>query len=694
MKKTKNININNIIDYEFPMYWNKLIRSAIKKEQNTQEISDENLLLLDELINEYKNFGYVKGYTLKELLKLPDVVIILFYCYIYKEKNLQGEVPSSIAIKEENSKWILNRDYCFFNIRAVGMDDYDTGDIINATKLLITLRVSGLHLAPFFECRSGIVYCQNSYKIINAEIINSYYSNEGIKGTEQMKFFIDCAHLLNMAVAFDYTPHVANTSKVALDNPELVRWVRLNKPHTRLYNNQHINEQYDELYQDKIHHEIREIVEDIKKELNIDMIDDDELDNKLSNKAQAKLSEVLQKEGYYSVTVQTWNGICIPGFSHYDHVCGWPQWEYKDIDGNDQTQHALALHTSLYIHKGMEANKLPQQIVKDDSHKKVERNEFVINYIKQYLDKVIEIYKFDYIRMDYIDHIFDNVMYDQEEEVPINEMLTPKEILEIANYLSIKVPGIGFQADYTSDDAENYEKAGFNLTVGTEARNNLNKEIIEDTIIRCKNNMGKKTTTCKVLFTIDTHDVAHHSFLAKELAEREGVKGFITRIFMSRFLNVGENRRPKYEVIGNQDMSTGIHRANNVPESLIWESNKHVFQVYHKLEDLYEKLKDELSKCIITDYEINDFYAMWTLENTSVKKQWLCVIPIVCSNNMQSEDKIFFNKKIKNKKSNVIRFHESFEKCELNNINIKASYNDVEILIRQAAVALIEFNEN
>ena len=49
---------------------------------------------------------------------------------------------------------------------------------------------------------------------------------------------------------------------------------------------------------------------------------------------------------------------------------------------------------------------------------------------------------------------------------------------------------------------------------------------------------------------------------------------------MARFLNVGKNRRPKYEVIGNQDLSTGIHRVNNVPESLAWKSDKYVFYNY------------------------------------------------------------------------------------------------------------------
>ena len=683
--------IENVINYNMPPYWRKILNVAKSNEDNYRDFHNDELL--KNLIKEYNTYGYIKKYTLKELLFLPDITVILFYCYLYKKNNLQGKEPIGIAKKEKDSNWMLNRDYCFFNIRALGTEVYNTGNIINATKLLITLRVSGIHLAPFFECKNGIVYCQNAYMLINHEIVNLNYLDNGVSAEEQMKFFIDCAHLLDMAVGFDFTPHVANLSKVTLDHPELVRWIKLNKSHTRLYNNETVDEQYDEVYQENIHKEIKTIVDKVKEELDIDYIDSNYIDYKLSNKAQAIVSEIIKREGYYTVSAQTWNGICVPGFLRFNHVCEWPEWECKDINGEDQSKHAISLHSSLYIHKGMQANKLPKQISKEVSHRNVKRNDYVINYIKEYLSKIIDLYKFDYIRMDYVDHIFDNVMYVEGEEVPINEMLTPNEILEINSYLSKKVHGIGFQADKTSDTTECYEKAGFNLIIGTEARNHLDKKNIEETIIRCKNNFQDKACTCKVLFTIDTQDVAHPLFLGKELSEREGRIGVLIRIFMARFLNVGKNRRPKYEVIGNQDLSTGIHRVNNVPESLAWKSDKYVFYNYHLLEDLYLELKSALDNCVIIDYEVNEYYATWTLENILLQKKWLCIIPVVFNTNHMEEYVLFFCDKISATKGADIKFHASDKRDSLSNIIIdKVDGNILEVKIKYPAITLIEYS--
>jgi len=685
--------VKNVSNHSMPSYWEKILNIAKSKEETYKQVCNEELLI--NLIDEYNLYGYIKEYTLKELLLLPDIVIIKFYCYLYNKTNLQGERIIGIAQKEKSYIWMFDRDYCFFNIRALGTEVYNTGNLINAAKLLITLRVSGLHLAPFFECKNGIVYCQNAYRIINQEIVNLEYLNLGVSAEEQMKFFIDCAHLLDMAVGFDFTPHVANMSKLILDYPELVRWIKLNKNHTRLFANKTIDEQYDEVYQESLHKEIKEIVDKVKTELNIKDIDSNDIDYKLSNKAQAIASKIIKDEGYYTVAVQTWNGICVPGFLRFNHVCEWPEWEYRDINGLDQSKHAIGLHSSLYIHKGMQANKLPKQVSKELHHNDVKRNEHVIKYIKEYLSDIVDLYSIDFIRMDYVDHIFDNVLYDEGQEVPINEMLTPNEILEIRRYLSNKVPGIGFQADKTSDVTEGYENAGFNVIVGTEARNNLDKRNIEETIKRCKNNFQDGEDMCKVLFSIDTQDVAHSLFLGKELSEREGSIGVLIRVFMSRFLNVGKNRRPKYEVIGNQDLSTGIHRANNVPESLIWKSDRYVFSNYHLLEDLYLELKSALDNCVIIDYEINEYYAAWILENTNLKKRWLCIIPVLFNTNPLEKNEIFYCNRMSSIKDVSIKYHTSNKNDSLSNITVnKVDENTMEVKIKYSAIALIEYIKN
>ena len=76
--------------------------------------------------------------------------------------------PKGILENQVDESWIFERDFCFFNIRAVGNVVEEPGNIIDAIKLLPTLRVNAIQLAPFFEYRvhSNTVQarCQLAYK--------------------------------------------------------------------------------------------------------------------------------------------------------------------------------------------------------------------------------------------------------------------------------------------------------------------------------------------------------------------------------------------------------------------------------------------------------------------------------------------------------------------------------------------------
>lgn len=120
-----------------------------------------------------------------------------------------------------------------------------------------------------------------------------------------------------------------------------------------------------------------------------------------------------------------------------------PIWEYKDKYGQDQGQHAIWLHSNFYIHKGMKANKLP--IHNPDIFSK---NKDFFLYITDYLFWIITEFSFDYIRVDYVDHIFDNVIDNNGSEIALTETLTPKELNGIIGKLRLKWPGLGFQADH------------------------------------------------------------------------------------------------------------------------------------------------------------------------------------------------------------------------------------------------------
>lgn len=607
---------------KLPQHWKKIYDCAEKLAAEACNQLDKNI---EYLYDEYIHWESVRRKSMKELLTLPDIVTLTFFVQKYLEKGYTGQRPKQIIAKKENPAWMHERDYCFFNIRAVGEDVAETGNIIDATKLLPVLRVSGIHIAPFFECDYGIIYCQNSFYRINHEIVNQKYLKAGVTAEEQMQFFLDCCHILDKAVGFDVTPHTSWISPLRLDRPECFRWVRLNQEKTGLYDDMSIDEQYEDTYQIECQKQIKKIVKSYKEKYGLTLLDTSEENALVPIK---EMNQAVFDGGYYSVPPHTWNGLCVPGYKKFAYSQDMPIWDYRDAFGNDQGQHAIFLHSNFYMHKGMRANQMPSQLTGDTTIKPVEKNEDVIAFFTSYIAENVEKYLFDYVRVDYVDHIFNNIKETEEGQIPLNEMFTPQEMLEITKSLQERWHGLGFQADHLGFDAVQFGKAGFNLITGGEVWlefNRENEKIIFEHFIR-QDEIGNSLSRSN--WAIDTHDMAHPLFLGKELIHREGQVGLLVRMCLSRFANVGAYRRAKYEVIGNQDASYGIHRANNRAESLTWGQDKIVQQAYHAIEDVYESLKLDLVKCHMKQYSIGKRNVCFCLEHTEQKKQYIGVVPI------------------------------------------------------------------
>ena len=591
------INLN-----ELPDYWRKIYKAANEKESDERNIYLKNIFL-----NEYLLKGYVSKYTFKDFLKMDESIFVNLFTELYYLKLKNNKYPRWILEKENNPDWMKKRDYIFFNIRGVSLETENTGDIISAASLLLLIRATGIHLAPFFECSEGIIYCQKSFYDINSEIVNKKYLDAGVSKEEQMKFFIDCAHLLNKVVGFDVAPHTGYNSILRLERPELFRWIKVNMKTYELSDGKKSDGQYEDEYQKQCQKEIEEIV----------------LKCKGNNKSYDEINCIVANKGYFTVPPHTWNGVSVPEFKRFSNGIKRPVWEYKDRFSMDAGEHAISLHANFYVHKNMKANK----VLKGSYPRNEDFFEFYIEYIKENIEK----YKFDYIRFDYVDHIFDNVKYDDKTEIPLNEMLTPNDMKYIVSEVRKKYKGLGVQADHIGEDVNNYEKAGVNLIISDVVKSNYLTDVKEVAKYAEKTN----NSDCSAMWGIDTQDMAHPLFCGKEVALREGCAGMLIRFFMSRFINVGLNRRPVYSVIGNQDMSYGIHRVNNRPESLSWKDNKDFQNIYHKIEDIYENEKDDLNEAKIVTFIESTSRAIYLIE--SKNKKYICVIPLLSNISNQAE---------------------------------------------------------
>lgn len=679
----------NIIN-KLPGYWKKIYCCAKEKIGPAYE---REMVLANLFFNQYLLKGHISDYMFSDLLKISDFAIIIFFTKLYEKKGYEVVRPKSIISDKENELWLLERDFCFFNIRAIGKEVEETGNIIDAVKLLPVLRVSAIHLAPFFECSAGVIYCQRSFFHINHEIVNAQYMEKGVSPKEQMFFFIDCCHLLNMAVGFDVTPHTSNDSALRLQKPELFRWIKLTHDKTALFNNMDIDEQYSAEFQNQCQKEVAMVVEEEIKKNNIE-----QLFSIWNIECIDKINKRLGELGYYTVPPHTWNGLSIPSFKNYAHNIQAPIWEYKDRYGQNQGQHAIWLHANFYIHKGLTANKMPVSSPLNDNLN-IEFFEFFLKYLKNN----IESYLFDFLRIDYVDHIFDNVKEENGIEIPLNEMLTPVEINKIVKNLKGSWKGIGVLADHVGCDADKYYKAGFNLIINSYVAFEYNKRNMEKIFCDLCLPNRRSSNYFNTVWAIDTHDMAHPLFLGKELAHREGKVGMGVRFFLSRFANVGKNRHPKYEVIGNQDLSSGIYRANNRPESIAWNSDKELFELYHQIENQYEIIKNDLKQSRLIQYKVTSNMAVFIIKKNDATKYWIGIIPIPVSNDTEwkeesikiplDTDLIEKNIIIHTKISLVVSKMEYLNSINIDrlcNIEFSVSENVIVIKLKQMGIALLE----
>jgi hypothetical protein len=89
------------------------------------------------------------------------------------------------------------------------------------------------------------------------------------------------------------------------------------------------------------------------------------------------------------------------------------------------------------------------------------------------------------------------------------------------------------------------------------------------------------------------------------------------RLFLSRFLGWGKGKRPKYEVMGLADQSTGLFPANVSEKNLVWAGDRDFNAWYHRLEDLYAELKPSLEQGTLVESFAGRSYSWWMVAGAS-----------------------------------------------------------------------------
>ncbi len=602
-----------------PKYWTNFKELSLKKSLKTlteKEIEEKT----EALVKEFKSKNYIKMLP-SEALNIDDGVICKFYLTLGQEKFSSDGVSSPVE-NYEDSSWMYHSDFCFINVRALGKEQDITGNFLDAMKLIPVIRANSIHLSPFFDCALTNLYAVDSLRIITKDVLSAELLEGGIEPDEQLLLLMDAIHILNKTAGFDLEPHTSQFSRIVLEHPEHFRWIRLDKKKTGLYKETTHTEMLSEEGQEKIQKEVNKIIKKILKEHKLKTVEDLSCGVEILRKAHSEITTKLIDSGLWTLPSQTWGGVGLPEFDFYNTVDNHPDFIYLDAKGEDQHEHSFGMLTPYKFYTNLPFNTVP----KEDNLPSVKED--TVEFFKGVFPDIQKRYKFDYVRLDYVDHVFDSTV-NESWDIPVSDRMTPQILSDVLGASRVNKKFTGAMAERMGCDVKDYKKLGFDLILGNTMLTTMHSGYVRylfDLEEEIKASIAEGGVPSSVLFAVDTHDSGHPLFWTVPMSEVVGPEGMHLRHFLSRFTWTGKGRRPKYEVIGNQDLSYGLYEANNKLKSMVWKSDKDYNDLYHGTEDVYERFRDLIFRSHIGPTYVASDCAFWFLDREDgYRERLLCV---------------------------------------------------------------------
>lgn len=552
-------------------------------------------------------------------LELDDATVAALYAALADARLDQASITSPQASKTDSS-WMVQSDFCFVNVRACGLDRDRPGSFIDALRLLLALPATAIHLAPFFECVFGNVYAINSLTHINPDCVRQDWQAEGLDALSQLRLFVDAAHLLGKSVGFDLEPHTAQFSRVVLDTPEYFRWLALAATRDKLRDGLSQDEMLEPAVQEAIVAEVREIASRHCLAAGIKFLEDPANDTRTSREVQDGIVRELIGRGLWTIPSHTWGGVGLPGFIGYNHEGEYPLFEYLDAEGNDQSAHAFGMLTPFALSRGLCVNTAP------DEAKPSIPWQPGLDALAGVFPRILKLASFDFIRLDYVDHVFDSVL-PGTDALPVSDRLTPAGIRHIITTARKLAPQTGIMAERMGYDLDRYAHVGCDLILGADILRAIDLEFLLDLIrfqgeIATLNQQGR--TPVSIQYAIDTHDTGHPQIQA--IPAKAGREAVLLRMLLARLSSAGKGRRPMYEVMGNQDMTFGLYEANNRPISLEWRNDGEFFHSQEAVRRFLKAVEPILAVSCIRETQLGPAWLMWCIDRLDgVRQRLVCL---------------------------------------------------------------------
>lgn len=594
--------------------WNK-IASAFPMKEDLLEASRE-------IIEEIKKYRITRK-TQTELLSLTLSQVAYILCEL---KGTSKKIVSPVA-EEENSSWMVQSDFCFINIRATGRTVQENGTIVNATKILFAIACESIHVAPFLQYQFGVVYAGESVMQIASELVDEELSKAGFLKEDQLKAFIEACHILKKTVGFDLEPHVTQFARVVLDKPEVFRWLRINEDRDGLYNNYSQDEMLESDIQKELISEIMTIRDNEYGKIGISSFDNFDSSNialkKKTDSAYFATIKTLIDAGYWTIPVHTWGGVGVPEFYKYNKSGNYPEFLYLTETGENQSRYAYCITTPFAFYSGLMTNRI------NEANDNLIENKDVVQFYADIFLYWRNNFGFDFVRYDSVDHVFDSVV-DKKGKIPTSDRPTPEVLNYVVNATRRgKYNYIGAFAERMGLEIEEYASCDFDLMLGNDMLKRLDKPCVEvafNTVMRLSEINKIRSLPFSVTYAIDTHDTGNPHFWFEPLIKIMGFERMRLRHFFSRFGSCGKGYRPKYEVMGLQDLSYGLYEANISDKSIQWVGNKAFANSYFVIEQVFCKYKKDILEGELSEYYCIDGFAYWIIRSTD--KLLLCLLSL------------------------------------------------------------------
>jgi hypothetical protein len=556
------------------------------------------------LLAEYEQQGHLRK-TCREMLSYSNGVIAHFYRQLGYASSTESPVKD-----EPDSSWMAQSDFCFINVRATGLNDDEMGTFIHAAKLLPALRVNAIHLAPFTDYDFFTIYAVRTLQNIAPRIVDDDLVAQGVSAEDQLRAFVEAAHLLGKTVGFDLEPHVAQYAIPVIMYPEMFRWIKLSPDKNTLADGISNDAMLREEHQQRITGEIRALVESALRDNGLDDLEAAESDDPDSRAAKQELYfnliGVLIDGGYWTVPSQHWACEGVPAFNGYNHEYNYAQFLYLDPSGKDQSASAFHILTPFKFYSGMRTNRPPQ-------------NPTLLPDVADYFNQIFlywrDTFDFDFVRYDSADHIFDSVRGGE----PVSDRPTPDMLRDcIAASRSGGKPYIGNFAERMGNEAHEYAALDYDLILGTDMQERIDFGWAEktfwlhDELVTLNQD---RSMPFSIALCIDTHDTGNPFFWGEPLVKVSGFERMRLRHFVARFASAGLAYRPKYEAMGTQDLSYGLYESNISDKNLVWVGDPIFNRHYHTLENVYEEVKHLLLDGAIIRRHAEDGSAWWVIRH-------------------------------------------------------------------------------